>query len=94
MKVRTLASIVALLLAGLIGAASAQDAKPDAKSGPPQLTFHVTPNFLKLPDNFYMAEVVGESGPARRGDGKRSGGLLQERQVVGLLPAVAHYHAT
>jgi DNA-binding beta-propeller fold protein YncE len=59
MKVRTLASIGALLLAGLAGAASAQDAKPDAKSGPPQLTFHVTPNFLKLPDNFYMAEVVG-----------------------------------
>jgi DNA-binding beta-propeller fold protein YncE len=59
MKVRTLASIVALLLAGLAGAASAQDAKSDAKSGPPQLTFHVTPNFLKLPDNFYMAEVVG-----------------------------------
>jgi sugar lactone lactonase YvrE len=42
----------ALLTAGLASAASAQ-------SAPPQLTFHVAENFLKLPDNVYMAEVVG-----------------------------------
>jgi DNA-binding beta-propeller fold protein YncE len=30
-----------------------------AQEGPPQLTFQVTPDFLKLPANLYMSEVVG-----------------------------------
>jgi outer membrane protein assembly factor BamB len=42
----------ALLVSSLTSPASAQ-------SAPPQLSFHVADNFLTLPDDVYMAEVVG-----------------------------------
>ena len=49
------AAIGILFASGLATPGLAQD----AKAGPPQLSFHVAENFLKLPDNVYMAEVVG-----------------------------------
>ena len=50
---RTIAVVSAALLAASL-------ASPVfAQSPPPQLSFHVADNFLKLPDNVYMAEVVG-----------------------------------
>ncbi len=50
---RTVAVVSAALLASSL-------ASPVfAQSPPPQLSFHVADNFLKLPDNVYMAEVVG-----------------------------------
>ncbi len=41
-------------LASFMGTAGAQE-----RAAPPQLSFHVVPNFLKLPPTITMAEVVG-----------------------------------
>ena len=44
-----------IALAGIGGPADAQE----PRQAPPQLSFHVVPNFLRLPSNITMAEVVG-----------------------------------
>src|SRR5689334_18427068 len=55
MRFRTTIAI-SLIASGLaVAPAAAQEQRP----APPQLSFHVVPNFLKLPANITMAEVVG-----------------------------------
>jgi streptogramin lyase len=44
-----------IVLAGAFAPAAAQE----QHQAPPQLSFHVVPDFLKLPSNITMAEVVG-----------------------------------
>jgi streptogramin lyase len=53
------AATAAALLAAAIGLGTQTARAQDQRPAPPQLAFRVIENFLKLPDNLYMAEVVG-----------------------------------
>ena len=59
-----IAAAIAVAIWSIAGPAAAQGPAPESRE-PPQIPFRVVENFIKLPDNVYMAEVVGVTTDSR-----------------------------